>query len=183
MSWLTDNPAPLLALGLLAQIMLGMILWQTRQAWVAVLMIALALANAAAVAFEILYISPTEEITARIDEIARLVETNDHDRVLDCIAPEALQSRAEALAELKQVKVAEASVAGDLRITLEAPADPARPEAMATFIGRVKLQMTRNPLPHDVVIQRLRVWFRKQDGQWLVTRFELLPYRASDPHS
>lgn len=175
MSWLTDNPVPLFALGLLVQLLLGMTLWQTRQAWVVLLMIALALASAAAVAFEILYVSPTEEVSARLDEIARLVETNDHDRVLDCFAPEALPSRAEALAELKQVRVEEAAITGDLRIAFEPPADPAQPEAVATFIARAKLQVLRNPQPHDQIIQRLRVWLRKQNGRWLVTNFERMP--------
>jgi hypothetical protein len=172
---LPDNPIPLFVLGLLVQLVLGILLWQTGRGWIVLLMAACGLASIAALAYEIVHVSPAEQIAARLDEIAELLETNEANRVVECIIPEATRVRAEALAQLRQIRVEEASMAGDLRIAFEPAADPEKPEAIATFNGRIKAQLVRDPTPYNQFVQRFRVWFRKQNGKWMVTNYELNP--------
>jgi hypothetical protein len=175
MNWLTDNPIPLFVLGLLVQVVLGVLLWQTSRMWIAIVMGACGIASIAALIYEIAHVSPTEQIAARLDEIADLLETNDPNRVIECIAPDATQVRSSALAQLRRIKIEEATMAGNLQIAFEPPADPAKPEAVATFNGRLKAQLVRDPTPYNQFVQRFRVWFRQQDGKWMVTQYELNP--------
>jgi hypothetical protein len=175
MTWLTDNPMPLFILGMMVQLVLGIALWQTGRGWIAIVMGVLGVGSLLALAYEIVHVSPTEEIADTLDGIADLLELNDLNKTLECIAPDATRVRSEASLQLRRVKIEEAVMAGDLRVTFDPPADPARPEAIATFNGRLKAQFLKDSSPYSQIVQRFRVWFRKQDGKWLVTNFELNP--------
>jgi hypothetical protein len=87
LSWINDNPLPLFILGLLIQVVLGVILWQSGRGWVMYLMIALAICSLGLLVLEQILVSPSEEIAATLDEIATALETNKVEKVLAFIAP------------------------------------------------------------------------------------------------
>ena len=173
MTWITDNPIPLFTLGLIAQLILAVILWQTGRGWVLFVMIALGIANVAALIAEIVIVSPTEELADTLDEIAVALTTNKPENVLAFIAPEATILRADATLQLKRVQINEAAVAGDLIVTLDPPADPAKPTATTSFNGRIKAKFLKDSSPYDQIVQRFKVYFRKENGKWLVTDYEM----------
>ena len=173
MTWITENPIPLFILGLIAQIILGIALWQTGRGWIVWVMIALALVSIGLIGAEIVLISPKEEVTDTLDELAAALETNDHSKVLAFIAPEASAMRADAARRLKEVKISEATVTGNLQIKFDPPPDPSKPIATATFIGRFKAKLLKETTPYDNALLRFKVHFRKENGKWLVTGYDL----------
>ena len=173
MNWLTDNPIPLFILGLLAQVILGLILWQTGRGWVMIVMAALGIGSLAVLTYEIVHVSPTEQIAATLDEIAAALESNDPNQVLAFVAPDATRVRSDAAAQLKRVRITEAFVAGDLQVTFDPPPEPDKPIATASFIARIKAKFLKDSSPYEQLAQRFKIYFRQQDGKWLVTNYEM----------
>ena len=172
MTWFTDNPIPLFILGLMAQVVLGIVLWQTGRGWVILVMAGLGIASIALVFVERLLVSPTEEIAETLDEIGAALETNQIDSVLAFVAPDQTVLRTDARQQLKRVKIEQALVAGDLRVAFDTPADAPQPLANASFNGRIKANFLKDASPHDQIVQRFKVYFRKENGKWLVTGYE-----------
>ena len=173
MTWITENPIPLFILGLIAQIVLGIALWQTGRGWILWVMIALAIVSVGLIVAEIVLISPSEEVTDTLDQIASALETNEPDKVLAFIAPETAALRADATNRLKQVKISEATVTGNLQIKFDPPPQPDKPIATASFIGRFKAKLLKEATPYDNAILRFKVHFCKENGKWLVTGYDL----------
>ena len=173
MSWITENPIPLFILGLLAQTILAVALWQTGRGWILWLMIALALVSVGLIAAEIVLISPKEEVTDTLNNLATALETNDADKVVAFIAPDATTLRADAMRRLKQVKIYEASVTGNLQIKFDSSPQPDKPIATASFIGRFKAELLKETTPYENAVLRFKMHFRKENGKWLVTAYEI----------
>ena len=174
MTWITDNPIPLLILGLIAQVILGVILWTTGRGWAMVAMIVLAVTNVALLVAEYVMISPTEEVTARLHEMANTLATNESDQVLECIVPEAAQLRNEIAMQLRRVKINEAVVTSQPIIEFATDANSQRPTATAQFFGRVKAKFLRDSSPYEQMAARYTIFLRQEpDGKWLVTGYEI----------
>jgi hypothetical protein len=172
MTWITDNPIPLFILGLLAQIVLGAILWQTGRGGVMYAMIVLGIVSVALIVAEIVIVSPTEEIADTLAEIAAALETNKPENVLAYIAPDKRSLRDDATQQLKRVQIREAVITGDLRVAFGASADSQPPTATASFNARIKAKFLKDTSPYEQVIQRFTVNFRKEDDRWLVIGYQ-----------
>ena len=173
MDWITDNPIPLFILGLIAQLILGVILWQTGRGGVMFLMIALGVTSIALLVVEVVITSPTEELATTLDNLADALETNKLENVLIFIAPEATAVRTDATQQLKRVQIHEAFVAGDLQVNFDTPPNAETPIATATFIGRIKAKFLKDSSPYEQLAQRFKIYFRKENGKWLVTKYDM----------
>lgn len=175
MTWITDNPIPLFILGLMTQIILGLILWQTGRGWVMFLMIASGISSIGLIVAEICIVSPSEEIASTLDEIAASLVSNKPENVLAFIAPEKTVLRANAVQQLKRVRIHEAAVTGDLRVSAEALPESDQQTASASFNARIKANFLKDTSPYEQLVQRVKVDFRKEKGRWLVTHYVLNP--------
>ncbi len=171
MTWITDNPIPLFILGLMAQIILGLILWQTGRGWVMLLMIASGISSIGLIVAEVCIVSPTEEIANTLDEIAATLVSDMPENVLAFIAPEKTVLRADTAQQLKRVRIHEAAVAGDLRVSVEATPESDQQTASVSFNARIKARFLKDTSPYEQLVQRVKVDFRKEKGKWLVTHY------------
>jgi hypothetical protein len=174
MTWITDNPLPLLMLGFIGQVILGIILWQTGRGEALLAMIVLAVVSLALLIAELVIVSPTEEVTARLHEIAGVVATNDLNQILDCVVPEAIPLRSELSLRLRRVKIEEVWITAVPSISFETDVKTQRPTATAELIGRVKAKFLRDSSPYEQMAGRYRVDLRKEpDDKWRVMDYQM----------
>lgn len=173
LNYINEHPIPLFTLGLIAQVILGVILWQTGRGSVMISMIVLACVSILLLIAAFIIKSPAEEVAETLDQIADALETNQPDKVLAFIAPDATVLRADAAQQLKRVQITEAFVSGDLKVTFDPPPEPDKPIATASFIARIKAKFLKDASPYEQLAQRFKVYFREHDDKWLVTGYEM----------
>lgn len=173
MTWLTETYWPAVLTGFAVEgvlfIMLlitgrGRLLW----AMAGVLAVTLGL-----VAVERLVVTEREEVAQTLDEVAAALTENDLPRVLKHVASSAPQTRSAAQSAMARVTIRSAKVGSDLKIDISNSAVPQT--ATARFVAQFSGNDRGGQTPFDKVPQRLEVSLVKEDGQWRIAAYKLLP--------
>jgi hypothetical protein len=173
MAWITENPLPLLILGLLAQVILGLILWQTGRGWLMFVMIMLAITNVVLLVLSFVIVTEKEEIAGTLKQLGQTLELNQPDKVMEFISPSASALRGNATRLLKRVKIYEARVASEVDVRFDVPSSTeAQPSATVVFLARIRAKDTKDTSPYEQLAQRFKVKMRKENDHWLVTEYE-----------
>ena len=126
------------------------------------------------VVVERLVVTEREEVAQALDAVAVALTTNDLPRVLKFVSQSVPQTRAAAQANLGRVVIRTAEVGSDLKIDLQASTQP--PTATARFVARFSGSDKSGQTRFDKYVQRLEVQLVKEDGQWRIAAYKLLPF-------
>jgi len=167
MTWFTENPTPVVVLGIVVEALFVVLLMKTgrREALWGVVLTALVTATAVVASF--LIVTPREEVIAAIEEIRQLIEANNPPELVKRIDPSAVELRNRAQYDLANLTVDRAKVDG-LKVLVIS-----ENSATVAFEGVVVFREGMN----RPILLRFTVDLRKVDGVWLVKAAEYVPYR------
>lgn len=176
MMWIVENPLPILLLGIAAEAVLVVVLFQSGRGAILLAMAAVAVATAALLLVEWLVVTDTERIETVLYRAAAALRDNDVDGVLECLAPAAVSPAAVSLrlsvaARLANLKVVEARITSRPNIRINRLTNP--PAATGTFFGRVRVEGGFGGVVAGPFIGRITVELEKRDDQWAVTGYQL----------
>jgi hypothetical protein len=171
MTWLTENPFPILLIGSLTTAILVGGWLRTGSKWVlggAIVAIAITVGLVLA---ERWIVTDREQVSRTLHEIAAAVERNDVEAALTYAYSGAPDVRAHADAELRQYRFSEVNIKRNLQIEVFPNRDP--PLATAEFNVIVVLT-TRDGLVGTRRIPRYveMTFYKEDDGRWGVGGYE-----------
>lgn len=166
---LVEDPTWILVCGIAIEAILAVVLVRTGRGAVVFLMIAAFALVLAGIGIERAIVTPREEVEETLDGLAAALLAGDVNGVVAFIAPDASSLRAEAAAQLPQVKVNEARIR-DLKVSLNVHANP--PTAVADFRGILKVKDSREQFPYENYLGRFKVDLRRDGDAWLITGYE-----------
>lgn len=173
MTWFTENPLPLVLLGVIVEAMLAVVLARTGKRGVLWGMIGLAVFVIGAVVLERYIVTPREELKAALEEVRAIVAANDPQKLLTRIDTnqEVARLRNRVQGDLANVTVTEAKITELKDDDIKVNGD----RAQMKFIGSVDLKAagSLNAPPH--IVLKFNVTWRKKDGVWIVTAAEYSP--------
>lgn len=176
MTWLMENPAAIVAGGVLVELALAIALIRSGRGLFLLLMLGAGVLAAALLGIERLVVTDSEAVRDTLDQTAAALVTNDPDNVLAFVDPGAQEVRRQVKTILPQFVFDEARIAGDVQLTFHRQAKP--PGVTAEFRGYFRAHDRRGgTFGHDQALERLRVELRKIDGRWLITDAETLDHR------
>jgi hypothetical protein len=171
MMWIVENPLPILLLGIAAEAVLVVVLFQSGRGAILLAMAAVAGATAALLLVEWLVVTDTERIETVLYRAAAALRDNDVDGVIECLAPAAVKLRRSVAARLANLEVVEARITSRPNIRINRLTNP--PAATGTFFGRVRVEGGFGGVVAGPFIGRVTVELEKRDDQWAVTGYQL----------
>ena len=174
MTWLTENPLPILAIGGVGFVLLLVGFMASRRAQfllaaggVVVLVVGLVIA-------ERMIVTEAEEVASAVWTLAAAVEQNDLEAVLKSISPAAEHLRRAVRTALPQVQVTSINISG-----LETEVPETRAPRMGTARFRAKVEFSATEFPHQVSFDKWELTFRLEEEKWLL--FDAVRSRAVGP--
>ncbi len=167
MTWLLENPLPILLIGLATTVVL-MVVWYQVQKRALLLAIGATIAlTALGLVVERAVVTPWEEVEQTLQELADALKANDLERTLSYVSPEAVETRKRAKWAMGRFRVKKAKVS-DLKIQFNPLMSP--PMAKATFTGIIAVEDKGGAFnlarPYPI---RFTAEFRKQGERWVLT--------------
>jgi hypothetical protein len=160
-----DGPIPILCLGIVLEIVLGLILLRTGRGWALIAMGLVAVATLAAIGIERLIVTDAKRVKATLEHARAAVEANDIKLALDYFDPQAAKLREWAKQVPGRVRFTEVKIK-DLQVTIDGKSDP--PRAEAKFFGWATFESSEIPFRNYAA--ELTVEIRPIGGRWLITR-------------
>ncbi len=168
MTWLMENPAAIIAGGVLLELALAVVLLRTGRGGVLALMLLAALTTAGLLAVERYVVTDSEAVRETLDQVAATLLTNDLDKVLAFVDSHADDVRQHAKSVLPQLNFKEAHIGGDVDLKFHRLVSPV--SVTAEFFAQFRIQERHgSSFGHEQAVQRLRVELHKVDGRWLIT--------------
>jgi len=170
MTWWLENPLPIVLLGITAVVVFGAIWLQSGRKLMMYLMLAAILLTVSGVLIERAVQTDREQVDATLHQLARYVEQNDLQSVLKHVDPSLTGVRARAATEMQRYDFSRVSIKQNLEITVFPDEDP--PRAIAEFNVVVVITDRSGTLNAQRVPRFVRLEFKKENGDWVVTDFE-----------
>jgi hypothetical protein len=171
MMWIVENPLPILLLGIAAEAVLVVVLFQSGRGAILLAMAAVAVVTAALLLVEWLVVTDTERIETVLYRAAAALRDNDVDGVIECLAPAAVKLRRSVAARLANLEVVEARITSRPNIRINRLTNP--PAATGTFFGRVRVEGGFGGVVAGPFIGRVTVELEKRDDQWAIVAYQL----------
>lgn len=167
MTWFTENPLPIVLLGVIIEAMLAVVLARTGKRGVLWGMIALAALVIGSVALESYIVTPREELRTALEEVRAIVASNDPPALLKRIDtnPEVARLRNQVQRDLANVTVTDAKITELKDDDIKVDGDRARTK----FIGSVDMKAIGTQMAPGHLVLKFEVEWRKKDGVWIVT--------------
>jgi hypothetical protein len=168
MEMLLESPLPVIVMGIVVEAILGVVYVNNRRRGLIVAMAGVLLVVAAGVVVERWVMTDREKVAATLDGAAAALESNDLDRVLQFIDPEAEKTIGIARANMLLVTIHAAKV-NNLQIEINRFTSP--PIAETKFVGVVDCEGSPGV---NQFINRERYFLRFQvelvfkEGRWLI---------------
>ncbi len=166
MTTLLENPLPIVFFGIVAEAVLGAALVSTRRGILLLPMALVVVVVLAGVAVERWVVTERERVEATLDGVVAALESNDLDRVLRYVAPEAGYTRARARFALSMIEITDAKI-NNLQIIVNELTSP--PTAEASFNGVVYYRDRTGQIPYEYYSSPFTVELRKGEDCWLIT--------------
>ena len=170
MTWLFESPWPFLLTGLVIEAILIVALVRTSRGAIGWAIAGVGLLTVGLVVLERFIVTDDELIRETLHGAAAAVSANDLNGVLAYISPEAVELRNRANETFRRTKFHDAKIGNDLTITTNYQG--AAPSALATFTGRFRAELPREPIGHDLFVFRFSAGLVKQGDKWLVFAVE-----------
>lgn len=169
MTWITEDPWPLLVMGLTLQAMLLVAFFQTRRGLFLAGMLVAGLTSGGLFIAERMIVTEREEVELVLQEVADALVRDDRQGVLDRISPYATHVRAQAEGAMRIFRVTNAKIGNDLVITLNQLTSP--PSATAIFLGRLDVESRLGGYQQPVV-RRFTLTFSQEEDGWYIANYE-----------
>ena len=170
MTALLEDPLPIILFGIVAEAILGVILFVTGRGVLLLLMGGVLLVVLAGVGLERLVVTERERVEAMIESTWRALEANDRDRVFEHLAPKNRHSRNSARRALGWLEFTEIKVT-DLQVELIPDTDP--PAATVRVTAVISARDRRGTFGEESGIIGIRLDLRRQSDRWLITGHKL----------
>ena len=167
-TWFTENPTPILILGVVTLAILIVLLLKTGRGAILAAMAGVALLMGLAVLTDKLIVTERERVANVIYDAAAAAEKNELEEVLKCISPSAPHITSEARSWIGQVHLDSVSI-HQMDVTLDRSTQP--PTAVARFIVHAEGTAKRGTTIYNNYVDRLRVNFQLENNRWLVTGY------------
>jgi hypothetical protein len=171
-TWFTENPTPILILGVVTLAILIVLLLKTGRGVILAAMAGVALLMGLAVLTDKLIVTERERVANVIYDAAAVApaatRSNDLSPILQCISPSAPQVAAEARSWIGQVHLDSVSI-HQMDVTPDRSTHP--PTAVARFIVHAEGTAKRGTTIYNNYVGRLRVNFQLENNRWLVTSY------------
>ena len=168
MSWLLEQPLPILGMGALLFCMLLGGLLKTGQRWLLGALLAVFFCTTGLLVLERLVITPKEQIEQTLRQIASDLESNQIPLIVRHISASASELRGEAGVALKRIEIHKVTVKSNLETEFTENAQRAVARFNATVDASQRVGVIRNQ--HGVWY--FVVHFNKEDGHWRVVRYQ-----------
>lgn len=169
MTWLFEDPLPIVVMGAVLVIGLGVGFVKTGRRTLAIAAAATVLLVAALIALERMVVTDREQVESTLFEIASSIERNEIDAALEHIAPDAPGVH-HASSELRRVEFREVDIKPNLEIEVFPERTP--PTAEARFNVMVILSVPALRLTNERYPRYVEVTFRKEGDRWLVEDYQ-----------
>jgi hypothetical protein len=170
MTFFLESPWPVIGVGILVEVVLGLILWQTGRGVLLWAMGGVLLLVLGGLLLERLVVTEKERIEATLDGAAAAVEANDLDRVNTYLAADAAEPRTLARWALDRVTFTKVKITR-IEITINRLTSP--PAAKAEVSGYVSLRDRKGEYPYENHPLSGTVELRQDGNRWLVTGYKL----------
>jgi hypothetical protein len=160
-----DGPIPILCLGIILEIILGLVLLRSGRGWAFIAMCLVAIATLLGVGIERLIVTDTKRVKATLEHARAAVEANHIKLALDDLDPKATTLRKWVERVPGHVRFTEVKIK-DLQVTIDRKSDP--PRAEAKFFGLATFESSE--IPYRNYAAELTVEVRPMGGRWLITR-------------
>jgi hypothetical protein len=167
MTTLVEDPMPVIFFGIIAEAILGVMLFSTRHGLIVWAMLGVLVLVCAGVALEMLVVTEVERVEATLDGVTRALEANDTTRLLEqYVHASAVNTKRRALTAMQMVEITSAKISG-LDITINRLTSP--PTADAQFRGVVHFEPQDEMIHYRYYAANFRVELRLEDDRWLIT--------------
>lgn len=164
-----ESPWPATILGIVLEIILGLVFMRTGRALAVVGMAVVLAATAGMILLEQFIVTNTEQIEDTLHGIAEDLEANDAAAVLAAFTPEC-PKLPQVRSALNGVTIRAASVGADLEVRISQLTSP--PSATAFFTGHIEGSDNRGTVPYEHFIRKFKVKLERRGDRWLITDFE-----------
>jgi len=169
MDWLFEGLWTILIVGIVLEIVLGLVLLNTGRGAVLVAMVAVALLVGVAAIVERLVVTDREAVTNALYGAADALEANDLDELFTYVGPEAQSLRRRASDVLPRIRIKEANI-GRLQVSVNRVHNP--PTARTELIGRFIVEDIAQQIPYENYVQRFAIRWRRDGDRWLMVDYE-----------
>ncbi len=166
MTWIVENPAPVIVVGLLVEALLAIALLRSGRGVLLGVMAAVAVVVAGLVVLEWAVETEVERVEATLQNLERALESNDLKRILAHIDPEADRLRTVIGRFQPRYEITTANVGRDLKVTIDESTNP--PTARAVFTARIHGEDRRGTFAGGTWINELELILRRHDDRWLL---------------
>jgi hypothetical protein len=169
MSWIVEDPWTIIGIGAFVELLLAVAFFNTRRGAVLVGMGGVLLVVLLGVLVEWLVVTEKEAAENAILAAAKAAESNDPQKLLAFVAPEAAEVRAAIENYIGWVQIRDVDIRGlDVKLDSGKP-----PHAIARFTAYVDADTKSLTLTHPNAPLLLEVTLRKEGDRWLVTKYKL----------
>ena len=171
MTWLVENPIPIVLGGIAIEVILAVMLVQTRRGSALAAMVIVFLITAGLLVVEWLVVTPREQVERLLDDVASALETNDLSQVLRYVSPDATEMRDAAERTLPEIDMREARITDRPQITVNELTVP--PSAKAKFTARFDARWQKDGMPVGKPLLRFQLTLVREDDRWLLSEYEV----------
>lgn len=178
MSWLVEDPLPIIVAVVLIQFVLVVVLYQTGRGVVLVAMAAVLVLGLVGLAIEWVVVTDRERVSDQLQELATAVERGDVQRVLASIDPQAAPVRADAQQYMDRFEIDSARL-HLLSLHINQVTNP------ATARVRVRIAASgrdlRGQSPWERFVRTIELELREENERWVIHSYRLEPYQGGMP--
>ena len=172
MTWLLEDPTPVIVVGVLVEAALGVALLRTGRGVLLWIMLAVAAFVGLGVLVERMVVTEREEVEATIYAAAAAVEANDLEGVLRTIAPDAKDARNLVEWGFRQVKFSRVSIQ-HRRLNVRVIRTTSPPSAKADIDGMVYFAQPPAGFYHNAYPLDGTLELQRHSGRWLVSGYTM----------
>ncbi len=169
MSWLLEDPTPMLVATALIVGILTLALVKTGRGGFLYAIVGVAVLAGGLLTLEILVVTDKEEISDQLSAAATALESNDPRAVQTFIDPASPMYR-QVASEMSRVKI---NSAGFKRLQVTLGRGPNPQTAEVRFIGHISAKDTRGEVPYENFIRPFTVQLKRESDRWLLTGYEI----------
>lgn len=169
MGWLFEDPTTMIVATVALLGVLAVILYQTGRVAIVAVMIGLLALLAVGIVIERAVVTPGEEVSDTLYEVAAALDANDLTEVEQFFELENDRQALEVRRRLGSITIEEASIRR-VNVVVNERANP--PTATADLVGSLRLKYQSQDLPYDSFVRKFRVFLRKTPAGWKIYNYE-----------
>lgn len=176
MSWLFENPFPLLTVGSLASLILGFIWTKTGGKTVGIALLAVVASTAGVMGLQHFVVTEREKIENELDELAVAVESGDVEEIVAFLHASREDTVAQVRAEFPRYDLKSVRITQFDKIEIE-EGEPLRAKAELRVV--VEGNYRGQPGPDHRAPFFVELWLEKANDRWKVKEYKHHPYHAA----